>query len=325
MTEPILLKRQEINDHAWNSLLTKSVYQSPYAYTGYLDCVSPNWQALVWPSTTQYKIILPLPIKKKWGITVIQQPLFCQFLGFFSEKDLEVEQVLSFLKVLHRHFRYISLYAFHPLQTNLLATILPSYPFTQVGLFSTHWLSLNQSYDDIYQNYKPDRRKNLTRAVRWDWHSEVSEDIEPLIALFEQNHAEKLPSGVHPEAYHILRTLSEYLLSNGIGRLLYVRKNGEVCAGILLIETATCGIYIFNAADNSGRKGNARSYLLNEYFKEKENLNLIFDFETPEIENIANFYESFGAKKMEYLTLKKNNLPFPFRQIQELRKWIISE
>ena len=290
-----------------------------YACTWYLDCVSPDWNALVWPSAQNYRVVMPLPVKKKWGLSVVQQPLSCQYLGLFSREEIAEETMGVFLESLSRHFSYISVYDFHPRHTPLLRNILPAYSEFEFNEKVTHWLSLDKTYAEVANKYNGDRRKNLKRARKYDWECFESQDVEPLVSLFRENHASKIQN-VKESAYEQLRSLTDIILEKAAGTIRYASLRGEIHAGIMILKQNGMGIYIFNAADAVGRKGNARTFLLDQYFREAAGQLENFDFESPEVASIADFYESFGVEKQMLISIKKNRLPFPFRQFQEFRK-----
>ena len=45
-----------------------------------------------------------------------------------------------------------------------------------------------------------------------------------------------------------------------------------------------------------------------------------FDFESPEVPNIAGFYQSFGAEAVPFLHWHYNDLPYFVQFLKELRK-----
>jgi hypothetical protein len=320
--EPVLVLRSQINDTDWNTLIERSGYSIPYASTWYLDCVSPQWQALVWPSSSDYHIILPLPVRKKWGMQVIQQPLFCQFLGFFSISEITAYNVRDFLKVLNSHFGYISSYAFHPECFSLVHPLLSESTDLSFDIQATHYLGVKSNKNTIRSNYSKDRLLNLKRSFGWDWEIKDSVEIEPLLTLFQKNHEQSIHGGVNKDAHAQLHRLFLEGKKKGYLKLQYAVRQNTIHAGCLFFKYLDRTIYLFNAADLTGRKGNARTYLLDSYLQSMD-LTGTFDFESPDIDSIASFYESFGAKRHEYITIKKNKLPFPFRQLQEWRKrWL---
>lgn len=338
MRAPVLLHRHQIDDDAWNALIDRSPHSTIYAYTWYLDVVSPGWKGFVvdggqWTvasvqgtkgeaihkkKSPEYLAVMPLPVRKKWGVVTLQQPLFCQYLGIFSGEVLSAEEASAFLDALSRHFFYISDYAFHPLQTSVLQKVLSDFSIVEK---TTHWLDLGSNYAQIVGRYKKDRRNNLKKSLVKGWQIMVSTDAEPLLSLFRENHAPKI-QGVKEHAFLLFRDLTEVLLKQEKAKIRYATRHGEIHAGVMFLEDNGTGIYIFNAADAIGRQGNARTFLLDHYFRQDTGKLHTFDFESPEVASIARFYESFGAEKRMFISIKKNKLPFPLRQLQEWRKWI---
>ncbi|WP_159474098.1 GNAT family N-acetyltransferase [Dyadobacter sp. 3J3] len=319
MTLPILLPRSEIIDERWNELITKSEQSIIYANSWYLDVVCDNWKAIVWPSADDYQIVMPLPIKRKWNIEVVQQPLFCQYLGLFSIDKISEQQLYLFLKKLSSSFSYISSYHFHPDHSAILSDVFHHFPKFEVKHNHTYWLSLSDSLPDIQLKYSSDRKANLKRGEKFDWIIKPSEDIEPLIQLFRDHHAAGISGGVSEKAYEILSCLFNALKINSAANVFYAEKDGRINAGALFVKADKMVIFLFNAADLIGRKENARTVLLDHYFKLYAGKSLSFDFESPEIKKISSFYKSFGASPVPYFSIRKNDLPFPFKQIQNWR------
>ena len=342
MNGPILLKRHQIDDRAWNALIDEARNPVVYAYTWYLDCVSPHWQALVLIDSGElivdsapavghqslpsfgYRIVMPLPVRRKWGVRVVQLPLFCQYLGVFSKDELTEYQLARFLGSLDRHFPYVSVYDFHPAHTNLLRKLLPSYQHFEPQDKATHWLNLEKPYAELARGFSADRRKNLKKSRKYAWEWVESEDIEPLIQLFRDNHASQIQN-VQESAYDLLKNLARTLLQKQTAIIYYALQHGKIHGGTMIVEKNRMGIYIFNAADSAGRRGNARTFLLDQYFQAAAGQLKTFDFESPEVESITRFYESFGAGRQVLISIKKNKLPFPFRQLQNWRRqWLTS-
>jgi len=317
---PVLVSRSQIPDFRWNDHIRRSKQCVIYAYSFYLDIVSSGWKALVWPSAQDYMIVMPLPVRRKAGKTIVFQPHFCQYLGLFSVNELTAFQLEAFLRSLSVHFPYISAYSFNPENSGMMKVCSSGFNEFEFREQKTYWLRLDQDYEKIYGKYSKDRKLNVKRSKQNHWILQQSEDIRPLVHLFRENHASQIPGGVNPDAYRKLKLLSEQLHLFEKAEIWYAVKNDRIHAGILLVKNSGRVIYLFNAADKTGRKGNARTFILNYYFSAHAGKPLIFDFESPDVSSIASFYESFGGEKKAYFAIRKNGLPFPFRQIQEWRR-----
>ncbi len=314
---PILLSRSEIDDTRWDQAVACSSQHVVYAFSWYLDLVCEDWNAIVWPSAANYQVILPLPIKVKWGVKVVEQPFFCQYLGFFYQKDISNKIVADFLTLADLHFVYISSYFFNPHNTGIVRCLPAQF---RISTHFTNWLSLEASYEEIFTNYSKDRKANLKRSTGFNWSFHQINDIFPLISLFKQNHESGISGGVAADSYLKLEQLYEGLNKRGMATLLYASKGDHFKAGTLIVESGQTGIYLFNAADTEGRSGNARTFLLDQYFRKNAGRNLIFDFESPPVGSIVSFYDSFGSEKKPFISIHKNGLPFPFNLLQQWRR-----
>jgi hypothetical protein len=64
--------------------------------------VAQSWDALIWGD---YEFVMPLTPKRKWGITYLYQPTFCQQLGIFPPAPDSVQK--EFSQFLQKKFRFI--------------------------------------------------------------------------------------------------------------------------------------------------------------------------------------------------------------------------
>ncbi|NIJ54919.1 GNAT family N-acetyltransferase [Dyadobacter arcticus] len=321
---PLLISRSQINDAAWNKLIEQSGQAVVYGFTFYLDLVCDDWKALIWASEGDYQIVMPLPVRRRLGIQLIHQPLFCQYLGLFSRSELTASQAEIFLRLLSMHFSYISSYHFNPNNYHLFSDLTSQFREFEFHTQFTHWLHLAKDYKSIEKGYTTDRRTNLKKGKNAGWEILESSNIHPLIYLFVQNHAAKIAGGVNPNAYDRLEAIFEKLKLLGIVELHYACKNGVIHAGILIVRCAGKSIYLFNAADVIGRRCNARTFLLDAYFSANAGNSIIFDFESPEIHSIAGFYKSFGCEATPFLKIRKNRLWLPIRKLHKWReKWLL--
>ncbi len=314
------MPHSQIDKTRWDVCLRNSKNGILYALSGYLDIVSPNWCGIVKQTENQYLSICPLPFVQLFGFEVLRQPLFAQQLGIFSiEQPISTDFVL-FVEQFFLKQPYISPYQFNIQNTNL--------PFFQnktfqVKFFYTHHLDLSQNYAEIIANMSADRRKNLKIAYKTDWKLEESQDIEPLIQMFQKTASQKIQGGVSQNAYELLRKIYQFLIEQKIGKLYYsLLPNGERSAGVLLAFWNRTIIYLFNANAEKNAKLNGRLWILDQIFREYAETDWVFDFESPEIAEIAYFYRSFGTKEMPYQQIKYNNLPFWVEILRQAKKYL---
>lgn len=319
-----LIPRRHIDAAAWDACVAASAQRIIYGYSWYLDAVlpAPDWQwvgVVFTDKTDAYQAVLPVPLRRKrvLGFTyawVVHQPLFCQVLGVFS-RDKLVNPV-PFLEVMAQQFRYGS--------TISLCQKPDSLPnLEQLRPLSTHILDLSADYETIYRRYTHDRKLNLRRAKAANWEILESTDLDPLLKLFLDNHANDIAGGVAGWAYDIFRNLVKELQQRGISKLIYALHEDKVEAGALFVQEGNRIIYLFNAASNLGRHGNARTLLIDQMIQEKCAQPLLFDFESPEKESIRKFYKSFGANEETFWTWRWNRLNAIERAVLRVKKWLL--
>lgn len=318
--KPIFLTRPEIDISKWNTCIEASIQRVVYGYSWYLDIVAEDWIALVSTSETNYEIVMPLPVVYRYGIPVLHQPHFCQYLGIFSQNLLTFSDTTAFIRAVWNKFSYISAYSFHPLNQRIVGQTLKELSTIRYSIHQTVWMSIHNVTELAYSK---DRRNNLKRAERHNWELVRGLEIDTLLELFKENHTLQIEGGVSEKSYKILSKLWSELNDRQSADLLYARLKEKVQAGILLFQDGPMVIYIFNAATKNGRDGNARTWLLHRYFESKSGQGLIFDFESPGKESIYQFYLSFGGNKMNYITIKKDRLCFPWNLLQNLRRRLI--
>ncbi len=312
---PTLLRRSQLDTRAWDDCVASASHPLLYGYSWYLDAVLPapnwQWQALVQLDTQgRYTAVMPIPLRRKAGRWVVHQPLFCPFLDVFS-RDAQLDPT-PFVGAVVQQFRYGS---------RLALRVQPTLATLTVQTRTTHVLDLSVGYAQLLTNYTPDRRLNRQRAHRQPWQLIDSTDPEPLLTLFRQHHAHTIDGGVADWAYALLRQLLVELHKRGLATLQYAQLNGQTEAGMLLATSNGRAIYLFNAASETGRRGNARTLLLDRYIQAQAGQPLIFDFESPEKPSIAGFYRSFGAREEPYFSLHWNRLTCLERWLVTSRRW----
>ncbi len=316
--------RSEIDDIHWNRLLDASLQNVIYGYTWYLDAVCEDWVAIVDEGLYGYQLVMPIPIRRKWLMRVVYQPLFCQFLGIFSDRPIPIGSYADILALLSGHFAYISNYSFNPDNYQSLLPILLKNDSIRYWISNTYNLKLGRTYSNLSQNYSKDRKSNLKKCGKYYWEIVESKELTSIIALFVANHASRIEGGVSKNAYLKFENLCKEVSIYAELKIFHATIKNDPQAGIVLFVHQGKVIYIFNAANQIGREGNARSFLLDEFFKANAENDFTFDFESPDIESISKFYASFGAEKTPFLGIHQNKLRFPFNHLQYWRRRILT-
>lgn len=311
----LLFSRQQLDPVAYDACVTASPHAVVYAQSWWLDRVSPDWEVLVWPAPGGgYRAVLPVPIRRKYGFRFVQQPLFCQFLGIFSAVPLTPGEVAAFGEEFTRRYRFVVRLALRPWVN-----------WTGEGTLQrleTQVLLLNRPHEAVRAGYSRDRKLNRKRAERAGWVQADGSEIGTLIQLFRQNHAHRIAGGTDPAAYPLLEGLFADCQTRGLSTLRYALQDGKIEAGAWFVTWGGRVMYLFNAASEAGRRGNARTFLLDQFLAEKAESGLLFDFESPDIADIRDFYRSFGAQAEPFGVMGYNRLPGWVKALWRVKKWV---
>jgi hypothetical protein len=285
-----------------------------YGLSWWLDIVSPGWEVLAWVGAEGYRAVWPVPVRRKYGIRYVQQPLFGQFLGIFAAEFLPTDVHEAFAEAFLRRYRLVVRLALRPARI--------SWPAGTSRTLETLVLPLDRPYDQLVVRYTTDRRQNLRRAERAGWTRRTGTEIGMLGTWFRAHHASRIAGGTDPAAYDLLERLFAACQARGLSTLWYAEHDGQPEAGAWFVTWGGRVLYLFNAATEAGRRGNARTWLLDRFLREHAGSGLVFDFESPEVPSIAAFYRSFGAEPDYFTEVAYNHLPGWVRLGWMLKKWL---
>jgi hypothetical protein len=296
------LRHHEIDKERWDETIKKSFNGIIYAYSWYLDIVSPGWEALM---ADDYKKVMPLTGGKKLGVKYLFTPFFVQQLGVFAITKLSADDVREFLKAVPREYKYweINLNTFN----NVGGGEIEFRPNL------THELDMIQDIAAIRKDYSENTRRNIKKADLQNLTVVKDPSREEIIALFRQNRGKDVQ--VLQEAhYDVLRKLLQAL--DGRGRLHprgVLNEKGELIAGAFFTDSNGKVIFLFSGNSEEGKEKGAMFLLIDSFIAENAHKNLVLDFEGSNDPNLARFYRGFGAKECVYLQARMNSLPWIIR------------
>jgi hypothetical protein len=297
-------KHNEIDKKKWDDCIQNAVNRRPYAFSWFLDTVSPGWEAL---EMNDYETVFPLPQKRKFGIRYLFQPYFAQQLGIFSREHLTEMLVEKFLLAIPPHFSYVHIHL------NSMNKADPG-KYTVIPRVN-HELDLIGGYDTILSGYHQNTRRNIRKAL--DQNLTISRKVKPdeLISLFRSNYGRNEAS-LRYSHYEMLRSLMLHGLRNTFSLTLGAYMPDEtLCAGIFLLRDRDRFIYHFAASDKNARENGAMFLLIDMFIKEHAGQPLILDFEGSVDPNVARFYKGFGAKETGFNEIIINRLPGAVRRM----------
>lgn len=308
------LKNNQIDKSLWDECVDQSCQVMVYALSWYLDIVSPGWEGLVWSDGERYLAVMPIPIKRKWGFSLVYQPFFCQQLGLYSLTHPDESTMEMFIKAFKNHYKYAPLLTFN---TN---NALMDFDGIVQETRYTHHLSLNTTYEELFSRFKRDRRYRIQQAKRLGQQVVSGENFRALIDIFRDDTARKITGGVAEKTYDMLNRLFEEVKAKGLGELYFVLDEQGVpeCGGWFVRYRGKI-IYLFNASLQKARNKNGRSLILDHVIQKYAGTDQVLDFESPMEPDIAAFYHSFGSEAFPFKSLYYNNMPLVIQKLHQIK------
>jgi hypothetical protein len=296
--EMISYKRpEEIDREKWDRCIANSVSNLIYPCSWYLDIVSPGWCGLI---EGDYDSVMPLPVRKKYGIHYIIQPYFTQQLGIFSRPNPEPDRINGYLNTIPSFYRFIDL------RLNF-TNFVPGLPY-KTSLNSNYELLLSEGVEKLRSAFSLNTSRNIRKSLE---NITITENIPAAdhLRLIRNN------PGVS-EGFNKWQWLMDFTLKIvrlGTGTIWGALDRGMLCASVLLLNHAGRIYYLVPGSTRKGRENMAMFAIIDRIIEKHAGQNLILDFEGSNIEGIARFYEGFGALKVLYPGITINRLPFPVK------------
>ncbi|HNW56751.1 MAG TPA: hypothetical protein PLR88_02820 [Bacteroidales bacterium] len=296
-------KHNEIDKEQWDNCVKNSPGVKPYAFSWYLDIMSPGWEALV---DDDYDSVFPVPCFRKFGMQYIATPNFLQQLGAFSPDKPEVNAAAEFFDYMPDLYWLIDLCIAQKIDAD-------GYKVTARVNFE---LDLEKPYEILWNNFSHHCKKNIESGEKNQ--PVLTSDITPkeLIDLFLVNRGKEL-KGIKPRDYQRLNNLMDFCLKNNKGRIVGVKDEGErLIFGIFIVEIEGRKTLLFVVNTPESRAKRINYYVVNEIIKEYSSTKTILDFAGSSIISIASFMESFGCITVPYYRVYRNRLFWPVRMFK---------
>lgn len=290
-----LLKRKEIDTGKWDALIAGSTAESIYPYSWYLDTVAENWSALV---VDDYRFVMPVVWKKKAGMRYIYQPYYTQQLGVFSREYVDPELIRKMLGILYRKFRFAGM------NFNVKNLVGEEKHFT-VDDKSNYVMPLDRDYEDHYQIYNSNTKRNLKKSLESSEQLERDLPVEMLVKLKRENDVIKRSK----EDYAWLTRVFESIKDHDAGTVYGLRTDTEISAAAFFAFSKTRAIYLLSASSPEGKESRGMFRIVDTFIRDHAGSERILDFEGSNIPSVARFFGGFGAQPEIYQGVSFSRLP----------------
>ena len=283
------VKRQHLDVSKYDLCIENSIQSRIYAFSWYLDIVADHWDVLV---LGDYKAVMPVPWKIKYGIKYVVQPYFCQQLGVFSKEKFDDIEVLHFVEEIPKKFVKVNLQLKNYFSQN-----------TSFSIKKNYILSLNDCHEKLFKSFNKGRKHAIKSAEKHQLTlKKVS--VNTLIDIQKDNYSYEFSA----DQIKKLKDLSTISIKKKNAFIHGVFNKDVFLGGGFFLKTNLRIIYLFSAFNSQGKSNQAASFLINSVIKEYQNTDLILDFEGGNISSIGLFFNSFGAQTENYVLFKRSFL-----------------
>lgn len=299
------IPHNEINFGAWDTCIQSAANHLIYGYSWYLDLVSPNWDALV---LGNYEAVMPLTHQKKLTFSYLRQPFFTQQLGVFYSNMEFMHSTNDFLAAIPEKYKLIEI--------NLNSSNVPSSKLFTISANTTCHLELYANYEQLSQNYSSQIQRNIRTAQKCNITVDNNIPLETIIKLFKESKGKQIKH-FKSKHYELLINLGNALqLYKAVTYMGAKNEKGEYIAGCVWVVHNDMAIFLFSGTNQEAKKSGAMSAIVDEFIKQHAHSHILLDFEGSNDTNLARFYTGFGAKPINYFSLRRNNLPAMVRWIK---------
>ncbi|MBN2698607.1 MAG: hypothetical protein JXR52_07250 [Bacteroidales bacterium] len=296
-------QRKEIDTNRWNDVIASSPAETIYPYSWYLDAAAENWSAFV---GEDYRFVMPVIWRKRFGIRYAFHPPFVQQLGVFGREVTDPFLLQQFLREVGSAFR------FGNIQLNS-QNMIGEEPGWEVSDRRNYELLLDRDYDTLYGHYSTNAKRNLKKAL--DHHPEISEDIT-LDELIQLKIEAKI-SNRDNSYINWINNLFTAILDRGRGKVIGVRQEGRLIAGVFFAFSLKRSVYLLSASCDEGMETRAMFAIVDRFIRQNAGSGIILDFEGSNIPSIARFFSGFGAEPTTYQAVSFGRFPFPLRKLKK--------
>lgn len=298
------LTHNQIDKIKWDNSIDKSTNGLIYGYSFYLDCMSPGWDALV---LDDYTAVMPITWKKKYRIAYLYQPFLTAQLGVFG-KEIGIGITDQFIRRIPSYFKLIEI--------SLNSCNIINEFDANVTKRKNYTLQLNKIYQDLYNSYSDNVKRNCKKAIEQGCTITTGFDIEKIIemALQQMKIYGKEPAENVTRFRSLYNLLAQKKMATTYGVISAEKKLLSSCVFFFSHNRA---YYILVGNHPSSKSTGASHLLIDTFIKDHAGKELLLDFEGSDIPGLASFYGSFGATQETYPFMKINKLPFYLKWLKK--------
>lgn len=298
------LKRNQINIEEWNRCIERAENALLYGASQYLDVLSDHlWDALVFED---YRCVMPLPFRRKYGIHYLFQPALLPVSGVFGNQ-ITFEMVNDFLRKIPSKFKLWDIALNHANTFN--QSLYNCFPR------ANYILPLNHSYQKLQTQYHLNIKRNLSKAIREKCTVKKHIPIDAILDICRITFSgfTKVEKGLFDRLKRVFEVFIDQSVTYGV-----FGGSGELLASAAFIFFKDRAYYWLAGNLPESRTTGASTLLVDSFIRDHAETEILLDFEGSDAPSVAAFYQRFGAKLEPFVTIYHNRLPFPLRNLKPL-------
>ena len=283
-----------------------------FSQAWWLDCIAEDsWDVVLVEKNDTIQASLPFVIRKKYGLTLITQPILTQNLGpwlrlntakYAKQLSQEKDLLQTLFSRLPPHTHYSQ--NWHCSRTNWLPLYWQGYQQTTCYTYRIEDLSnLDAVWGKFQQNIRTDVRK-AKKLIKVRTDLPLQDFIKLNKKVFERQ-------GMNfPYTEEQLIKIDQAVAKQNARKIFIAEdEQGQYHAGVYIVWDKEAAYYLMGGGDPDLRNSGATSLCIWEAIKYTvEELKLKnFDFEGSMLEPVERFFRAFGAKQTPYFAIRKTN------------------
>lgn len=289
----------DIVNQQWDQCIKSSFNGTVEAYSWYLNLFCDQWDALI---EDDYKAVMPLPVKKRFGQPEVYMPPFVNQLGIYSQEQVTDDKSAAFLTILKKRFKIINLNInkYTPLPRGV-------FPVQQETYYE---LDLIRPYLKTVRDYSLTCRNRLHIAGVKEYSVIRSVVPNDLISLIKRKKI-RLNAAIQADDFKLLRMLTSSVLRYKTGEL-YGAFNSVNMLGcvVLFLWSNNSVIMLFTAASEEAVADNAHLLIYDRFIEKYSETNVTLSFQFRDAYHSSEVYAGFGATESTFHRIRINRLPF---------------
>jgi lipid II:glycine glycyltransferase (peptidoglycan interpeptide bridge formation enzyme) len=285
-------------------LCAHALFQQPW----WLDAVAPGaWDAVTVTKDGEIVGRLPYVRMRRFGLTILGQPLLTQFLGPWirpgpgkahTQLEREYEIMRGLIAALPKHDVFFQ--DFH----HSITSCLPFYwhGYSQSVRY-TYIIDDLDDLDKLWAGFRKTVRMHIRSAEQQVVVREI-DDVEPFIALNRMTYERQ--GMAMPYSPDLVRRLDAACRARGVRRILLAEgADGTPHAAVYLVWDAESAYSLMSGNDPRLRHSGAISLLRWEAIKFARQVTRRFDFEGSMLQPVERFFRAFGGRQARFARLTR--------------------